>query len=305
MAWLEPVLRFLQYAVLLGLFGCTAFRLIGLRGLDLPSTDRCVVLIAIGVAAPLVSVALMLVSIAAMMGQPATALDWPMIEAMTVTTDMGWAFFARTALLVTALIALLARHRSAIAPRIAAACFAGALLTLGWSGHAAATEGALGLFHRLNNGMHLLAAGLWFGAIGWFLSLTVKTHRQPAHIPAQPLLAAMHRFAPLGVGLVATVTLTGLISAQIIFGWEHSGAVAATGYGMLLAVKMALVAAMLGFGAHNARVARHFAQTDDRILTNCDTVLIVMRRSLTREITLAILVIGLVAVLGMMSPMPM
>ena len=32
--WLEPGLRFLHYALLLGLFGWTAFRLIGLRALD-------------------------------------------------------------------------------------------------------------------------------------------------------------------------------------------------------------------------------------------------------------------------------
>jgi putative copper resistance protein D len=82
-------------------------------------------------------------------------------------------------------------------------------MTLGWSGHAAATEGALGWVHRLGNGVHLLAAGLWIGAIGGFGHLTMIAHRKPGRVPVVPLLAAMHAFAPFGVALVATVSITG------------------------------------------------------------------------------------------------
>ena len=64
----EPALRFLHYAALLGLFGWTAFGLIGLRGFDrLPLERGAPVLIGAAFAAPLLSTALMLTSIAAMM----------------------------------------------------------------------------------------------------------------------------------------------------------------------------------------------------------------------------------------------
>ncbi len=300
----EQVLRFAHYALLLGLFGWTAFGLVGLRGQSWVPHDRGGhTLIIAAFAAPVVSLALMLVSIASMMGVPFTALDWPMAEAMIVGTDIGKAFLVRAVLLISGLCALLVRHWTQRGVPLAAVCFAGALMTLGWSGHAAATEGALGILHRGNNGAHLLAAGLWLGAIGWFLRLTVAAHSKRNNIPAQPLLAAMHGFAPLGVGLVVTVAFTGLINSQLTFGLENSGTVLTTPYGILLAAKVILVGGMLAFGAHNARISRRNALTEDDEIADTAIKLSGLRRSLVSEFGLAISVIVLVAVLGTMSPM--
>lgn len=304
--WLEPALRFVHYALLLGLFGWTAFRLVGLRSLDgLENVWSARALPAAAIAAPLVSASLMLVAIAAMMGQPLSALHWPTVEAMIVDTDMGTAFIARVALLIIGLSALLLRHRIGIASPIAAACFAGALLTLSWSGHAAATEGAIGTFHRLNNGLHLAAAGLWFGAIGWFVVLTGKVHRHADAVPTASLLSTMHRFAPFGVALVGTVAVTGLINAEMIFGLENSVTVLTVGYGMLLAAKIVLVGAMLAFGARNAQIGRRSLRAGDDAPTGDNAALGLVRRSLAGECALAFVVIGLVAVVGMLSPTTM
>ena len=292
--------------MLLSLFGWTAYWLVKLRGLTWVRQDRRnVLLIGAAIAAPLLSLALMLASIAAMMGVPIASLDWAMTEAMIFGTDMGWAFLLRAALLIGGLYALLVRQQTNAAVPISALCFAGALMTLGWSGHAAATEGALGLFHRLNNGVHLLAAGLWLGAITWFLHLTRKAHRQSDAAPAQPLLAVLHGFAPMGVVLVTIVALTGLINSQLIFGLENSAAVLTTPYGLLLAAKVTLVGGMLAFGAHNARVTRRFSVAADSAMADPETALSALRRSLAGEIVLAVSVTGLVAVLGTMSPMAM
>lgn len=305
--WVEPALRFLHYAALLGLFGWAAFPLIGLRGLDwLPRSERRGdALIMLAIAAPLLSIVLMLASIAAMMGQPITALDWETIEAMTFTTDIGRAFLGRTALLIAALFALLLSKYKAAALPFAALSYAAALMTLGWNGHAAATEGSLGLFHRLNNGVHLLAAALWIGAIGWFLGLAVRAHLTPQRAPVRALLSIMHGFAPLGVTLVTIVAITGIINAQLIFGVENSAAVLTMPYGMFLAVKLALVAAMIAFGGHNARIGRRNAIGDVAQPRDPRATLSALRRSLAAEFSLAICVTALVAVLGMMSPMPM
>ena len=196
--WLEPLLRLLHYAALLGLFGWSAFRVIGLRRLDsglgwrVPLATKVAAL-----AAPLVSAGLMAVSIAAMMGQPVTALDWSTLEAMIGSTPVGQAFVLRLAVLIAALAALW-RAQSAAAVAIAALLYGAALLTLGWSGHAAAAEDAPGLTHRINNGAHLIAAGLWLGAIGWFWALTRWARSQPRRELAPELLRTMHAFAPLG-----------------------------------------------------------------------------------------------------------
>ena len=304
--WLEPGLRFLHYALLLGLFGWTAFRVIGLRELNCQQWGNGFAVAMVGaVLAPLVSLVLMLTSIAAMMGQPLAALEGPMVEAMIFGTDLGWAFLFRAALLGGGLIALLLRNRLASALPIAALCYAAALITLAWSGHAAATEGGLGLFHRLNDGLHLLAAGLWLGAIGWFLHLVIKAHRRVDDAQARNLLGEMHRFAPLGVTLVSVVAITGLINAQLIFGIMNSAAVLTTDYGILLAGKLVLVCGMLAFGAHNARMGRRGASPNESQANDSSASLLALRRSLVGEFGLAVGVIGLVAVLGMMSPMVM
>ena len=302
----EPGLRFAHYGALLCLFGWTAFRSLKLRHLEWVSQDEGrAALTLVAVSAPLSSIALMLVSIAAMMGAPIASLDWPMIEAMIIGTEMGMAFLIRLALLIAGLCAILASRAGREATLIAAMCFAGALLTLGWSGHAAATEAGLGLFHRLNNGVHLLATSLWLSAICWFLMLTVKAHRQPDLIPALPLLRVMHGFAPLGVGLVAAAALTGVINAQLIFGLENSVAVLTTPYGILLIAKVLLVGIMLALGAHNASIGRREVLDQRRESAEPLNAVSRLRRSLGGELLLAGGVIGLVAVLGMMSPMMM
>lgn len=302
----EQGLRLAHYGALLGLFGWTAFRLLKLRHLEWVSQgEGRASLTLIAICAPLLSIALMLVSIAAMMGAPITSLDWPMIEAIIIGTEMGMAFLIRLALLIIDLCALLASRAGRPNSLIAALCFAGALLTLSWSGHAAATEGGLGLFHRLNNGVHLLATSLWLGAICWFLFLTLKAHRQPELIPALPLLGVMHAFAPLGVGLVAAAALTGVINAQLIFGLENSVAVLATPYGILLIAKVLLVGIMLAFGAHNASIGRRAVLDQRRETAEPNNALLRLRRSLAGELLLAGGVVGLVAVLGTMSPMMM
>ena len=301
---LQPALRFLQYALLLGLFGWAGFRVVGLRAAGwLPAQRGRTAAIGAAGLAPIVSAGLMLASIAAMMGQPLTTLDWSMIESITLSTDMGWAFMARTGLLIAAVVALAVRADKRLL--IAAVCFAAALMTLGWSGHAAATEGALGLVHRISNGVHLLAAGLWLGAIGWFVHLSIIAHRESGRLSALPLLTVIHRFAPLGVALVAIVSATGLINAQLIFGLENSVAAFTTSYGVLLAVKIGIVGGMLVLGAHNAWISRRSVLTNVGTEPGQEAALSALRRGLATELALGVVVLGLVAVLGMLSPMLM
>lgn len=301
--WLQALLRFAHYALLLGLFGAAAFRAFGMgRLVAAGAVPAPRVALAVGCAlAALVSLALMAVSVAAMMGQPVRTLHWPMFEVMVASTSMGSAFLIRLAALLAAMVVLalpLGRWSSAGAFLLGVA-----VATLAWSGHAAAGEGTLGTLHRANDVAHLLASGIWIGAIGWFAYLVAAAHRRRDAAASVPLLAAMHRFAPLGAALVGIVAVSGIANAHLIFGLENSGGVLRTAYGAWLAAKVALVAAMLLFAGRNALLSRRIARAGANASVAAELLLPALRRSLAAELSLAVAVIGSVAVLGLMSPM--
>ncbi|KJV04972.1 copper homeostasis membrane protein CopD [Methylocucumis oryzae] len=292
--WLTMALRFVHYALLLILFGGMAFRLVGLRQVDTVEISRLLIGIA-ALAAPVVTVLLMLIGIAVMMGQAVVALDWATVEAMLFTTDMGWAFLARFGFLIVALgVVWISKPLSGVAVM----CYAFALATLPWSGHAAASEGGWGFFHRLNDALHLLAAGFWIGAILWFLLLAVQAHRAPQQANPDLLLKGMHRFAPIGVVLVSIVAITGIINAELIFGLNITMSVTEQPYGQILLLKLALVLLMLCSAACHARYAKRWT----RSMVGETDILKAVRISLAAEFGLAILVIASVALLGMMMP---
>ncbi|WP_373488533.1 CopD family protein [Blastomonas sp.] len=245
----------------------------------------------------------MLVSVAAMMGQTVRALEWTTFQSMVLMTDLGWAFMTRMGLLASGLVALFLIKQVAGRQIVAAGFYGLALLTLGWNGHAAATEGTLGLVHRLNDGLHLLAAGLWIGAIGWFLTLVISAHRDSERCPPEPLLAAMHRFAPLGVTLVAIVTATGVINAHLVFGLGNSWAVIQTTYGWLLIAKITVVGFMLMCAWRNAATTRNTVRNVDQPQDSQPAALAALRTSLATEMLLATAVIAIIAWAGLASPM--
>ena len=302
--WLYPLLRFAHYTLLLGLFGITAFRCIGLCETlaQQPRYKDNGALALAAVVAPVLTITLMFLSIAAMMAQPVWQLEWTTIEAMVMSTSIGWAFVVRLVLLLAAAI-LMVFGRTSSAVSVAALLFGLALTTLAWNGHAAATEGTLGTIHRLNDAAHLWAAGLWLGAIGWFVHLTSVTSRRPDLIAPIALLSDMHRFAPLGVFLVFAVSVTGLINAHLIFGLDKSADVLRTDYGWLFVAKISLVGLMLLLAARNAILGRRHSRIYQTPSDDINSTLSKLRTSLAAEVTLALAVLGLVAFIGTMSPL--
>jgi putative copper resistance protein D len=161
----------------------------------------------------------------------------------------------------------------------------------------------LGTIHRLNDAAHLWAAGLWLGAIGWFVYLTRVASRRPDMIAPIALLSDMHRFAPLGVFLVFAVSFTGLVNAHLIFGLDNSADVLSTDYGWLFAAKISLVGIMLLFAARNAILGRRHSRIYQTPADDINSNLSKLRTSLAAEVTLALAVLGLVAFIGTMSPL--
>lgn len=155
----------------------------------------------------------------------------------------------------------------------------------GRTGHAAAAEApilALSL-----DALHVVAAGLWIGGLGILVLLAWWGERGPGI-----LARLVPRFSP-----VAMVSVGMLFASGAWAGWRELAAPDAlwqTGYGRLLAFKVALVGGVLVLGAFNwRRVGPSLgSEAGDRT----------MRRTATVEFLLANVVLVVTSILVRTSP---
>ncbi|CAI1147903.1 copper homeostasis membrane protein CopD [Serratia proteamaculans] len=114
------------------------------------------------------------------------------------------------------------------------------LVSMAFIGHAAMHEGALGVLHRFNHALHLLAAGYWFGSL---LPLLVCLRYLVQPQSRSDAVTTLIRFSRWGHLAVALVVLTGVINSLIILGsWPLD---VDSPYQRLLLFKTALVALMV------------------------------------------------------------
>lgn len=230
MAGAEIVIRLVQYFAVLMLFGLTALPLHAGRGLSRP-------------AAPILARALPPLGLAATLA----ALAWLTLDMagdLSGLRDVALGMAAGQAMLVRALV-LAALLIPALARRSWAALgLSGiAAASLAFGGHAAGGEGALGLLRLGADMLHLLAAGVWLGALLAFVARAFEG------LEAETV-GALARFSGVGVASVAVLAATGLTNAL----WDSGGdflAALATAWGRLLMFKLALVGLMLALAALN------------------------------------------------------
>src|SRR5690606_12319685 len=127
------------------------------------------------VAAALVLTASSMLQIAAhsveLSGSFAEGVKRETLEAAVAYMPQGKAALVRAAAALLAALALLFAPAGRLRLLLAALCGGVATASLAWMGHAAETEGTLGTIHRLSDGLHVLAAAVWIGALAAFLAL--------------------------------------------------------------------------------------------------------------------------------------
>ncbi len=141
---------------------------------------------------------------------------------------------------VTALIAGIVALRNSVrrlSRGLAALALAGVGFSLAASGHAATAPPEL--LTRPLVFLHGTGVAFWLGA----LVPLVAVLRSPQPLPV------VNRFSRMAVPVIGVLALTGLVLATIQL--ESFGALVTTKYGIILSVKLALVAALLGLAALN------------------------------------------------------
>ena len=299
------IVRFALYVDLMLLMGLPTFGLYALRGAERVSGSvlpfrRLIGLLALaGVA--LSALALMMMA-AAMSGAPLTDVDRDSVDALATGTSIGSAWQVRTVALLGAIwLALMGWRKPRTGLIFASAAGAIALASLAWTGHGAATEGVVGSVHLIGDIIHLLAAGIWIGAL---FALALLLFRRAAAMTAEHVLLS-HRtlegFSVVGSVVVGLVIVSGLSNSWILIGPKNLPALFTTLYGQLLIAKLVLLAAMLGLAwANRFRLTPALAAAIDA--GDHDRAVGALRRSLILETAAALVILLLVAWLGLLAP---
>lgn len=169
----------------------------------------------------------------------------------TVGSVVGHTFFGHVwivHLILCLLAVLLASLGARFRPRLCLLISTLMLLTLAPVGHGAMYDGTQGQLLILNQMLHLIGVGTWLGGLLMLAVLLIGDS-------AVDVRAVLLRFSGMGYGLVALIVVTGMINVRALSGafWPEP---ALSGFGQVLAVKVAMVLCMLALAALNRSLAR-------------------------------------------------
>ena len=246
------------------------------------------------------SIAALILQTAVMAGSMAEALKPASLSYMAFEMEIGRAFLARagvSALAGILLLVLRPNRASWIGLTILGLLVCA---SLAWTGHGGATEGAPGVIHLGADVIHAAAAAMWLGALaalGLFLTI-------PHGDPERDRLThdALHGFSGMGTLAVGLLVATGLVNTWFLVGPDRLSALLTTPYGLLLSAKLVIFVGMLALAASNRFVLTpclHRALEDE---SQKPSAIRALQRSLVLETLLAVILLGLVAMMGTLAP---
>jgi copper resistance protein D len=297
--------RLVQYLAAVVLFGSPLFFLYGLprRGSEAAAGFHWArpLLWAAGAALLVGAVVGLAAQTANMTGEPADAFRPNAWLSVVTGADFGPAMAARIVLPIAAL-ALVQLGRPSVPLWSASSLIGGAALaSFAWTGHGASDEGMAGFVHLGADILHLLAAGVWLGALA-VLAILLRASGGGSD---QAALQALHRglkgFSGVGTATVAILLATGLVNSWFLIGPKHVRDLFVTPYGLLLCGKIAIFVVMLCLAGLNRfgltpALARSLSDGGSSVAVRR------LRLSIVLETACGAAVLALVAVLGTLEP---
>ncbi|AZD15308.1 copper homeostasis membrane protein CopD [Pseudomonas chlororaphis] len=284
MSTLLVLCRFVHFAAVLLLFGAWVFRPLLLGREPVAALDRRLTRLGRWLAgiALATGICWLLLITASMAGSGAAALDPATLRLVLGKTFFGQVWSWHLLLNGALLVLLLTRLGERLALRLILAALL--LATLAPVGHGAMLDGLSGQLLILNQIVHLGCVSLWLGGLLVLLMIL----RQPDGLPLGPLL---RRFSGVGYGLVAGLSLSGLINVRVLTGqlWPTP---LLSGFALILLIKVLLVCGMFALALFNR------LRIDD-----CQQRLGTLRRSVLLEWLLGIAAVAAVSLLGTLPPL--
>jgi putative copper resistance protein D len=292
--------RFVHYAALTILFGVAAFPLYNARS---PAASDGAAFFAWSRGAQIAAAGLALISglfwlgfvAATMSGELSSLFDPNIVWLVVRTTDFGGVWAAHLGLIALAFLLLLPNEDSSELRWGVLALSAVALTSIADTGHAGANNGPRAGMQIAADAAHLLAAGVWVGALVVLARMVVIARRQHSNDALRTLNHALLRFSGIGPVVVAVLVLTGILNPGFL-------ASIATTYGQVLWAKIALFVAMLLLAAANrfwltARLGMALESG-----TNSQAATQALKASILAETALAAAVLLAVGWLGTLAP---
>jgi putative copper resistance protein D len=290
--------RLVQYSAALVLFGSSLFFLYGIEPSRRWQRRLLIVVSAIAIAA---SVAWFMAQTAALTGDPKDAVHGTVLWSVVTDTRFGKFSVLRIVLPMLSMIALCAIPLSRKLMLVQACVGAAVVASFAWSGHAASQQGFAGPLHLISDVLHLLAAGIWIGALVPITFMLLRRSTAATSLDARRMADALARFSGIGPTVVAILILTGLVNSAFLLDLARWQASLETPYGRTLLIKLALFAGMLMLAALN-RLRLTPELTSALPGAAVSAAFRRLRMSLVSETLLALLVIAAVAVLGTLAP---
>lgn len=304
--YLNISIRFALFANLMLLFGFPLFAFYALRSGERVQpqvlrvgTVTCWLAVS-GVALSILSITAMTASMA---GVQLLEVDTESVNMMIYETPMGNAWLVRVIALIAIILVAFRMTAANFLPKLIFVMVASALAlaSVAWTGHGAAGEGTAGTAQLIADIIHLMGAGAWFGAL---FALSILLFRS-VESASEEYLRLNHRllkeFSVAGTVIVALVFGSGVVNSWMLVGPQNIFHLFNSLYGQLLAVKLVLFGIMLALAAAN-----RFTLTPafNRALQEGGITLAVakLRKSLLVELSLAVIIIALVAWLGTLQP---
>ena len=165
--------------------------------------------------------------------------QWRIGLAVILAVMMGWLARSQWQL----------RRKSSLLEICAGFIAAALVVSVAWTGHAAATGGPDFWWRVAADATHLFAASIWpAGLLPFAFFLGYARHGDDLSL-LRPTLAAAGRFSAISFPVVGVLMLTGIINSYFIVGSFQ--ALLTTDYGRLLCLKLFLFLVILGVAASN------------------------------------------------------
>ncbi len=301
---LLAVTRWVHFAALFVLFGVPLFwfycgedgRKDSVPGLP-QSLRASILLLRIAVPVALISgVAWLAEILANIAGGFASVADPQTLQLFFFSTQFGPFALSRLVLLLAILVSgllPLPRRQWFLALLTLSAAL---LVTQAWFGHAAEGGASFaGAEMILIYALHVLAGAAWLGGLPVLLLALIELPRIAKTDAASRVVRLCSRYSAMAMVAVCIIILSGIANA--VFRVGHTvGSFLLTTYGVVLLLKVLLVAAMLALAYFNRYVAM------PRLRAESARELAYLRLSVGAELALGVLVLAAAAVLGITPP---